>query len=66
MIGLIGTFVAFLIVGFYVLRYLQLHAREKWAFAIITCIGFVLWASIIVHYPLDLNKAIECMIDSLR
>ncbi|BFT72850.1 hypothetical protein [Paenibacillus sp. P36] len=66
MIGLLGTFIAFSVVGFVILRYLRLQAREVWAFVIITCIGFVLWVSIIMHHPLDLNKAIAWMIDSLQ
>jgi uncharacterized membrane protein YecN with MAPEG domain len=66
MIGLVGTFTAFLVVGFIVLRYLRMHAREVWVFTIITCIGFVLWASIVLHSPLDLNRAIGWMIDSIQ
>lgn len=66
MIGLVGTFIAFLVMGFLILRYLRMQAREVWAFAIITCIGFVLWASIVIHSPLDLNRAIGWMIDSMH
>ncbi|WP_175532740.1 hypothetical protein [Paenibacillus catalpae] len=47
------------------MRELRLHRREVWTFAIITCTGFVLWVSIEVDHPLDLNKAISWMIESI-
>ncbi|MCM3628304.1 hypothetical protein M3194_13105 [Paenibacillus glycanilyticus] len=65
MIALVGLFIVFLAVGFIVMRRLQMHRREVWAFAVISCMGFVLWASIVIDHPLDLNTAISWMIDSL-
>ncbi|SFD75586.1 hypothetical protein SAMN05216378_1285 [Paenibacillus catalpae] len=65
MIGLLGAFIVFLAAGFIIMRELRLHRREVWTFAIITCTGFVLWVSIEVDHPLDLNKAISWMIESI-
>lgn len=66
MIGLLGMFLIFFAAGFVIMRYLQMQRRELWAFTFITCIGFILWLSIIVKHPLDLNKAIGWMIESIQ
>lgn len=63
MMGLLGIFILFTAAGFIILRNLGMHAREKWTFAIITMISFLLWASIVIEHPLDLNKGIGWVID---
>jgi hypothetical protein len=64
MIGLLATFTLFSAAGFLCLRYSRFRRREVGAFAIITLIGFILWASIIIGRPLDLNQAIAWMIEN--
>ncbi|NBD24785.1 hypothetical protein [Paenibacillus glycinis] len=65
MIRLIGLFVVFVAGGFMMMGRMNAERREKWTFIVLTCIGLALWASLLLHRPLDLNKAIGWMIDRL-
>ncbi|XEC93029.1 hypothetical protein AB6A23_16785 [Paenibacillus tarimensis] len=65
MIGLLGIFTIFLAAGLVIMRRQRSQSKEIWAFVTITCIGLVLWGSIVLHKPLDLNKAIAWIIDSM-
>ncbi|MCA0753759.1 hypothetical protein KP806_01765 [Paenibacillus sp. N4] len=65
MIGLLGIFTLFLAMGLVIMRRQRLLSKEIWAFVTITCIGLVLWGSIILQKPLDLNKAIAGIIESM-
>ncbi|WP_337102703.1 hypothetical protein [Paenibacillus sp. YIM B09110] len=66
MMGLLGTYIILSAIAFLFLRFLRMHRREVWAFTILACIGFVLWTSIVLNHPLDLNQAIGRMIDSIK
>ncbi|MBD2870025.1 hypothetical protein [Paenibacillus arenilitoris] len=64
MIGLMTAYILFGAAGFIFLRNLRMQRREGWTFAIMTGVGFILWASIVIGRPLDLNRAIAWMIDN--
>ncbi|REE67628.1 hypothetical protein A8990_14255 [Paenibacillus taihuensis] len=65
MIWLILLYAAFLIAGFYILRAKNASRKEKTLFVVITTIGCVLWGSLLIRQPLDLNRAIAAAIDYL-
>lgn len=67
MIGLLILYTLFLIGGLMVLnRVRKLIRKELLIFIGVTTVGGVLWGSIIVHHPLDLNKLIALIIDELQ
>ncbi len=55
-------YVLFLSVGLTVLKAKKFSGKEKAIFIGVTTIGGILWFSIIVRRPLDLNKAIAWML----
>ncbi len=66
MIGLIILFVLFLSVGLLLIkRDKNGTKRELIIFTAITTIGATLWASIILQHPLDLNRVIAWINDSI-
>ncbi|SFT09786.1 hypothetical protein [Paenibacillus sp. BC26] len=63
MTWLILLYIAFLIAGFIIMKAEHIGRKEKTVFVAITTIGCILWGSVIVHRPLDLNKWIGMAID---
>ncbi|MBM7566348.1 hypothetical protein [Paenibacillus sacheonensis] len=66
MIWLLLLYAVFLVVGFLIMKSGQAGLagrKEKALFATITSIGCVLWLSLLLQRPLDLNKAIGMAID---
>lgn len=67
MIGMLILYTLFLIGGLMVFnRARKLIRKELLIFIGLTTVGGVLWGSIIVHHPLDLNKVIALIIDQLQ
>ncbi|MDQ0903481.1 MULTISPECIES: hypothetical protein [unclassified Paenibacillus] len=67
MISMLILYTIFLIGGLMVLnRVRKLIRKELLIFIGVTTVGGVLWGSIIVHHPLDLNKLIALIIDELQ
>ncbi|MDQ0872705.1 hypothetical protein QFZ77_001364 [Paenibacillus sp. V4I3] len=67
MISMLILYTIFLIGGLMVLnRVRKLIRKELLIFIGVTTVGGVLWGSIIVHHPLDLNKVIALIIDELQ
>jgi hypothetical protein len=65
MTWLLLLYSAFLVSGFAVMKAGKSGHKEKAFFAVITSIGCILWGSIVLRRPLDLNKAIGILIDFL-
>jgi hypothetical protein len=65
MIGIAIVYVLFLIGGFWMLKRRHSIRREKVVFFSLTTIGFLLWVSLLLHRPLDMNRAIAYSIDYL-
>ncbi|TCM99314.1 hypothetical protein EV294_102610 [Paenibacillus sp. BK033] len=65
MISLMLIALLFLTGGTIIVRRLHSSRNEMWVFIVISCIGIIIWSSIILYKPLDLNKAIGWMIDSI-
>ncbi|SDW07680.1 hypothetical protein [Paenibacillus sp. CF384] len=63
MTWLILLYIAFLVSGFAVMKTQNIGRKEKILFVTITTIGCILWGSLVLHRPLDLNKAIGMAID---
>ncbi|KRF42736.1 hypothetical protein [Paenibacillus sp. Soil787] len=67
MISMLILYTIFLIGGLMVLnRVRKLIRKELLIFIGVTTVGGVLWGSIIVHHPLDLNKIIALIMDQLQ
>lgn len=67
MISMLILYTIFLTGGLMVLnRVRKLIRKELLIFIGVTTVGGVLWGSIIVHHPLDLNKVIALIIDQLQ
>ncbi|MGG7618976.1 hypothetical protein [Bacillus coreaensis] len=66
MIGMLVLYTLFLSGGLMILnRVRKLNKKEWFLFIGVTTVGSVLWGSIIVHHPLDLNKFIALVIEQL-
>lgn len=67
MIGMLVLYTLFLSGGLMILnRVRKLNKKEWFIFIGVTTAGGVLWGSIIVHHPLDLNKIIALIINQFR
>jgi hypothetical protein len=67
MITMLGLYTLFLIGGLMLLnRVRKLNRKECLLFIGVTTVGGILWGSIIVHVPLDLNKIIALIINQFR
>lgn len=67
MIGMLVLYTLFLSGGLMILNRARTSNRKEWYIFIgVTTLGGVLWGSLILHHPLDLNKVIELIIDQLR
>lgn len=65
MMGLIGAFALYMAAGIALMRKKRSTGKERGAFIIISVVGFLLWGSIVLQVPLDLNLAIARMLDSI-
>ncbi|WP_372660348.1 hypothetical protein [Cohnella sp.] len=63
MIGLVILYILFLSGGLIVLKDKKFSRKETAFFIGVTTLGAILWGSIIVRHPLDLNKAIALIIN---
>lgn len=63
MMALAGTFAVYMAAGIALMRRKRLAGKEQRAFIVLSVIGFVLWGSIVLQVPLDLNQAIARTID---
>ncbi|SFI40328.1 hypothetical protein SAMN02799624_00844 [Paenibacillus sp. UNC496MF] len=63
MIWLVLLYAAFLVAGFIAMKAMRATRKEKVLFVTITTIGGILWASLLLHRPLDVNRAIATVID---
>jgi hypothetical protein len=67
MIGMLVLYTLFLSGGLMILnRVRKLNKKEWFIFIGVTTVGGILWGSIIVHNPLDLNKIIALIINQFR
>lgn len=67
MIALLGLYTLFLGGGLMLLnRVRKLNRKECLLYIGVTTVGEILWGSIIVHHPLDLNKIIALIISQFR
>lgn len=67
MIGMLVLYLLFLSSGLMILNRVQKLKRKEWFIFIgVTTMGGILWGSIILHHPLDLNKIIALIINQFR
>ncbi|MBO7742976.1 hypothetical protein I8J29_02125 [Paenibacillus sp. MWE-103] len=63
MIWLVLLYAAFLAAGFFAMKAMRATRKEKALFVTITTIGGILWGSLLLQRPLDVNRAIATVID---
>ncbi|MGM0921309.1 MAG: hypothetical protein ACQEWW_08810 [Bacillota bacterium] len=67
MIAMLVLYTLFLSGGLMILNRVRKFNKKEWFIFIgVTTVGGILWGSIIVHHPLDLNKFIALIIDKFR
>ena len=67
MIGMLVLYILFLSGGLMILNRVRKLKRKEWFIFIgVTTVGGVLWGSIILQHPLDLNKFIAFIIEQFR
>ncbi|WP_219834003.1 hypothetical protein [Paenibacillus sp. R14(2021)] len=59
------AYAAFLVIGLITMKRSKAARKEKAALFTITSIGAVLWASILLEHPLDLNRLIGWLIQMM-
>ncbi|MFC4807844.1 hypothetical protein [Paenibacillus sp. GCM10023250] len=65
MIWLVLLYAVFLAAGFFGMKAIRASRKEKALFVTITTIGGILWGSLVLRRPLDVNRAIAIVIDYL-
>jgi hypothetical protein len=66
MIGMISMYILFLGGGLMILRKREQGRKECYIYIGLTTVGAVLWGSIILRCPLDLNKVIAYVCDQIQ
>lgn len=62
---LVATFIIYVILSMWLMFHLKASLREKIVSLVLSTIGILLYASILLNHPIDTNKMISWVIDKL-